>query len=74
MFLTLRQAAKLFGMSLRSVQRRVATGEWPSVKLGPRIVRVDPDEVIKIGSLVEQIQCHKLGDQQNPGRDKSNRI
>jgi predicted DNA-binding transcriptional regulator AlpA len=72
MLLNLRQAAQTFGVSVRTVRRRVISGQWPSVRLGARIIRVDPDEILRLGSLVAKIQSDRLGDQQKPGRDKSN--
>ncbi len=40
--LTVRQVAERLNCSVRTVQRLIACGRLPVIRLGPRLVRVDP--------------------------------
>lgn len=42
---SLAQAAERTGISLRTLRRRIATGELPAFATGKRILRVRPEDV-----------------------------
>ncbi len=44
-FESLAQAAERTKLSTRTLRRRIADGSLPAYRVGPRILRVDPDEV-----------------------------
>ena len=44
-FESLAQAAQRTKLSTRTLRRRIADGSLPAYRVGPRILRVDPDEV-----------------------------
>lgn len=43
--LSVNEVAEEFGISPRTVRRYIATGRLTAYKVGPRIVRLDPDQV-----------------------------
>jgi excisionase family DNA binding protein len=45
--LTYAEAAEVAGCSTRTLQRRVAAGQLPAVRLGPRIVRIRPSDLTR---------------------------
>lgn len=47
-FETLAQAADRTGLSTYTLRRRIADGRLPAYRSGPRIIRVDPDDVDKL--------------------------
>ena len=40
-------AAEVLGVSARTLRRRVAEGEIPAIRLGPRTVRFDPQDLAR---------------------------
>lgn len=44
-WLSRRQAGELVGLSLDSIDRRIAAGELPAYRSGPRTIRVRRDDV-----------------------------
>ncbi|MGO0576735.1 helix-turn-helix transcriptional regulator [Ornithinimicrobium panacihumi] len=44
-FESLAQAAQRTGLSARTLRRRIAEGRLPAYRNGPRILRVDPEDV-----------------------------
>jgi excisionase family DNA binding protein len=46
------QAARLVGVSSRTIRRRIADGSLTGYRFGPRVIRVDLDEV---DSLLKRI-------------------
>ena len=38
-------AAEVLGVSARTLRRRVADGDIPAIRLGPRTIRFDPDDL-----------------------------
>ena len=40
-------AAEILGVSARTLRRRVAEGEIPAIRLGPRTVRFDPHDLAR---------------------------
>lgn len=51
-WLTIAEAAKRFGVSRSTVDRRIATGEWPVTRLpGMKAPRFSPDDIATIERL-----------------------
>ncbi|NCD19879.1 MAG: helix-turn-helix domain-containing protein [Actinobacteria bacterium] len=42
---SLAEAAELAGLSIRTLRRRIADGELPAYRTGPRLIRVHPDDL-----------------------------
>ena len=47
-FETLSSAAERTGLSIRTLRRRIASGELAAYRSGPRVIRVDPDDVDRL--------------------------
>lgn len=47
-FESLGTAAERTGMSVRTLRRRIAEGRLPAYRTGPRIIRVDPEDVDRL--------------------------
>ena len=45
---SLAQAAQRTEVSIKTLRRRIAAGQLPAYRYGPRIVRVDPHDVDKL--------------------------
>ena len=44
-FESLASAAERTGLSIRTLRRRIAGGQLAAYRSGPRVIRVDPDDV-----------------------------
>jgi excisionase family DNA binding protein len=44
-FESLASAAERTGLSIRTLRRRIAAGDLPAYRSGPRVIRVNPDDV-----------------------------
>ncbi len=44
-FESLSQAAERIGLSTRTLRRRIAAGDLAAYRNGPRVIRLDPDDV-----------------------------
>lgn len=44
-FLTLAQAAEIFGTSARTIRRLIESGSLPAFRIGPRVLRVRAADV-----------------------------
>ena len=44
-FESLDQAAERTGVCVRTLRRRISAGDLPAYRLGPRLIRVNPDDV-----------------------------
>ncbi len=47
-FESLASAAERTGLSIRTLRRRVASGQLAAYGSGPRVIRVDPDDVDRL--------------------------
>jgi excisionase family DNA binding protein len=47
-FESLSSAADRTGLSIRTLRRRVASGDLAAYRNGPRVIRVDPDDVDRL--------------------------
>ena len=61
MLVDLKDATREFRISTRYAKKLVSTGRWPAFQLGPRIIRVDPDQIKKLTAINGgQLKCPKL--------------
>ncbi|TWP34492.1 helix-turn-helix domain-containing protein [Leekyejoonella antrihumi] len=44
-FETLREAAERTGLCTKTLRRRIAAGELTAYRAGPRVIRLNPDDV-----------------------------
>lgn len=51
-FESLADAAERTGLSIRTLRRRIAAGQLPAYRTGPRVLRVDPADVDRLMVLV----------------------
>jgi excisionase family DNA binding protein len=49
---SLADAAERTGLSIRTLRRRIAAGQLPAYRSGPRVLRVDPADVDRLMILV----------------------
>lgn len=56
-FESLAQAAERTKLSTRTLRRRIADGSLPAYRVGPRILRVDPDEVDQLLVRLPAAEC-----------------
>jgi excisionase family DNA binding protein len=42
---TLQEAAEIFGVSTRTMRRRIADGTVRATRFGPRLIRIDPSSI-----------------------------
>jgi excisionase family DNA binding protein len=47
-FESLSQAAERTGLSVRTLRRRIAAGDLTAYRNGPRVIRLDPDDVDRL--------------------------
>ena len=47
-FESLSQAAERIGLSTRTLRRRIAAGDLMAYRNGPRVIRLDPDDVDRL--------------------------
>lgn len=47
-FESLSQAAERTGLSIRTLRRRIAAGHLVAYRSGPRLIRLDPDDVDRL--------------------------
>ncbi len=47
-FESLSQAAERTGLSIRTLRRRIAAGDLTAYRHGPRVIRLDPDDVDRL--------------------------
>lgn len=53
---SLAEAAERTGLSTRTLRRRIAAGQLPAYRSGPRVLRVDPADVDRLMHLVPTVQ------------------
>ena len=51
-FESLADAAERTALSIRTLRRRIAAGQLPAYRSGPRVLRVDPADVNRLMVLV----------------------
>ena len=53
-FLTVKEAAALLGVSTRTVYGWIRDGSIPSIRFGPKLLRVPKDKLFTLGDIDEQ--------------------
>ncbi|GGB26257.1 hypothetical protein GCM10011492_15570 [Flexivirga endophytica] len=56
-FESLDDAAERTGLSIRTLRRRIAAGQLPAYRSGPRVLRVDPADVDRQMEPVRSSPC-----------------
>jgi excisionase family DNA binding protein len=46
--ISINEAAELYGVDHQTIRRRIADGELPAVRLGARLIRIDPDDLTQL--------------------------
>ena len=54
-FESLSQAAARTGLSTRTLRRRISAGQLAAYRNGPRLIRLDPDDVDKLMSRLPTV-------------------
>jgi excisionase family DNA binding protein len=49
---TIAQAAAYFGVDVKTVRRWIAQGRLTAYRIGPRLIRIDRESIIKLGSPI----------------------
>jgi len=45
--ITMQEAAETYGVSVKTIRRYIATGRLTAERIGPRLIRLDADQVHK---------------------------
>jgi excisionase family DNA binding protein len=61
MLLSVVETARVLGVSVETVRRRIKNGQWPVYKLGPKSTRLDPSEIRALGRLVGELEQQRKG-------------
>ncbi len=54
MLATIRAGALELGCSPEHIRRMIRNGRWPYYRLGPKAIRIDPEEIKGLGRLIAQ--------------------
>ena len=54
MLTTIAGVARELGCSPDHVRRMIRSGRWPYFRIGPKAMRVDPEEIKNLGRLIAQ--------------------
>lgn len=54
-FESLSEAAERTGLSTHTLRRRIAEGRLPAYRSGPRLIRVDPDDVDRLMTRIPAV-------------------
>jgi excisionase family DNA binding protein len=49
---TINQTAEYFGVDVKTVRRWIAQGRLTAYRIGPRLIRIDRESIIKLGSPI----------------------
>jgi excisionase family DNA binding protein len=56
MLVSVSAAARELGVSTEHIRRMMRAGKWPSYKLGPKAMRLDPDEIRALGRMISEAE------------------
>lgn len=59
---SLAEAADLAGVSIRTLRRRIADGVLPAYRTGPRLIRLDPADLLELIKPMNETAADRLGD------------
>ena len=48
------QGSKELGCSTEHARRQIRAGRWPAYKLGPKALRIDPEEIRALGKMIHE--------------------
>jgi len=48
------EAARELGCSPDHIRRMVKNGQWPYYRIGPKALRIDPEEIKTLGRMIAQ--------------------
>jgi excisionase family DNA binding protein len=51
-YLTLRKGAEQYGLSERTLRRRIAEGTLPAIRVGPRSIRIAAADLERLGTPI----------------------
>jgi excisionase family DNA binding protein len=51
-YLTLRMGAEQYGLSERTLRRRIAEGKLPAIRVGPRSIRITAADLERLGTPI----------------------
>lgn len=68
---SLAEAAELAGLSIRTLRRRIAEGELPAYRTGPRLIRVHPDDLVTLVVPMNTAAAERLEVDSAPDRPSS---
>ena len=54
-YLTIEQAAELLGASKTTIRRLIKHGNLKAYRYGPRMIRIKPSDIERMGQVVEHI-------------------
>lgn len=54
MLATISVAARELGCSGEHIRRMIRSRRWPYYRLGPKAIRIDPDEIKNLGRLIAE--------------------
>ena len=57
--MTVAEAARYWGCSQRTIRNRIASGELPASRMGPRMIRLDPGDLDRLAqdAVAETMTC-----------------
>ncbi len=56
MLISLSAASKELGVSTEHIRRMIKAGKWPTYRLGPKAIRIDVEEIRRLGRLAAQAE------------------
>ena len=60
MLQSIHETSKALKLSERHVRRMISEGRWPYYRLGRRAIRLDVDEIKKLGKLIAEGKLESL--------------
>lgn len=57
---SLAEGADLAGVSTRTLRRRIAEGILPAYRTGPRLIRLDPADLLEMIKPMNEAAAHRL--------------
>jgi excisionase family DNA binding protein len=54
MLATISAGSRELGCSADHIRRMIKRGRWPYYRLGPKAIRIDPEEIKKLGRLIAE--------------------
>lgn len=57
---SLAEAAELAGVSIRTLRRRIADGVLPAYRTGPRLIRLDPADLLELIKPMNETAADRL--------------